>query len=74
MPIKQTTTELPNWHAPTILRRKAVEQITGLSRSSIYAGIKLGTFPTPIRLTANSVGWVAQEIEAWVQARIDRRK
>jgi hypothetical protein len=30
----------PNRHALAILRRKDVEQITGLSRSSIYAGIK----------------------------------
>lgn len=58
----------------SILRRKAVEQITGLSRSSIYAMVKDGTLPAPIRLSANAVGWVATEIEAWIQDKIDHRK
>ncbi|EMH2964040.1 AlpA family phage regulatory protein [Burkholderia multivorans] len=57
-----------------ILRRKAVEQITGLSKSSIYAGIQNGTFPIPIRLTANSVGWVSHEIQNWLQEKVDSRK
>ncbi|WP_186188802.1 helix-turn-helix transcriptional regulator [Burkholderia gladioli] len=56
-----------------ILRRKAVEQITGLSKSSIYAGIQNGTFPMPIRLTANSVGWIAQEIQNWLQGKMEHR-
>lgn len=57
-----------------ILRRKAVEQITGLSKSSIYAGIQNGTFPMPIRLTANSVGWVSHEIQNWLQEKVNSRK
>ncbi|MEQ5837947.1 AlpA family transcriptional regulator [Paraburkholderia acidicola] len=61
-------------HAITILRRKAVEKITGLSRSTIYAGILDGTFPPPVKLTSNSVGWLSDEIQAWVQDKIDRRK
>ncbi|WP_439671412.1 AlpA family phage regulatory protein [Cupriavidus necator] len=43
--------------ALTILRRKQVEQETGLSRSTIYARIKLGTFPAPIPLGPRCVGW-----------------
>jgi prophage regulatory protein len=57
-----------------ILRRKTVEEITGLSRSLIYEGIKDGTFPAPIKLTANTVGWLSHEIQAWIQDKIDRRK
>lgn len=53
-----------------VLRRRAVETITGLSRSTIYARMGAGTFPSPIRLGARSVGWLVEEIEAWVEARI----
>lgn len=66
-------TSLPTRHALAILRRKDVEQITGLSRSSIYAGIQKSTFPAPIRLSSKSVGWVANEVQAWIQEKIDRR-
>ena len=53
-----------------IARRKRVEARTGLSRSSIYAGIKAGTFPKPINLGPQSVGWLESEIDAWIRERI----
>jgi prophage regulatory protein len=53
-----------------ILRRRQVETITGWARSTIYQGIAEGRFPRPIRLGARSVGWLAQEIEDWIQSRI----
>ena len=53
-----------------IARRKQVESRTGLSRSSIYAGMAAGTFPKPIRLGAQSVGWLESEIDAWLHERI----
>jgi prophage regulatory protein len=55
---------------PRMLRRRAVEEMTGLSRSTIYARMHVGAFPTAIRLGGRSVGWLAQEIEAWILARI----
>ena len=55
----------------TILRRKQVQARTGLSRSTIYARVAAGTFPSPIDLGGGrAVGWVDAEIEAWVQSRI----
>lgn len=53
-----------------ILRRKQVEARTGLSRSTIYNGVKAGTFPKPIHLGAQSVGWVESEVDAWLRERI----
>jgi prophage regulatory protein len=53
-----------------ILRRKKVETKTGISRSSIYDGIKRGTFPKPIHLGQQSVGWLESEIDAWLLERI----
>lgn len=55
----------------TILRIADVRSRTGLGRSSIYAAIKAGEFPKPVSLSGRrSVGWIASEIEAWIQARI----
>jgi len=52
--------------ALTILRRKQVEAVTGLSRSTIYARIKAKTFPHAIALGPRSVGWRAGDIEAFL--------
>lgn len=68
--------------ALTILRRKQVEQRTGLSRSTIYGKIKLNpkrvkeydpTFPLPIKLGngAKAVGWVESEINDWLIVQLD---
>lgn len=50
----------------SILRRKQVEQRTGLSRSSIYLRIQESTFPKPVPLGARAVGWFEHEIEEWL--------
>lgn len=42
----------------TILRLPAVKAATGLSRSTIYERVRLGTFPAPVPLGRNSVGWM----------------
>jgi prophage regulatory protein len=57
----------------TILRRNRVEDRTGLSRSTIYLRIQEGTFPRPISLGAQAVGWLEHEIEAWLAACIENR-
>jgi len=54
-----------------ILRRKQVEARTGLSRSTIYARIKAGTFPSPVSLGPRAVGWIESDVQRWVSNRID---
>jgi prophage regulatory protein len=56
-----------------ILRRPAVTKRTGLASSSLYAAITRGEFPKPIKLTERSVGWLAREVDAWIEARAARR-
>jgi len=54
-----------------ILRRKQVETVTGLSRSTLYAEIKAGRFPKQVQLTSKRcVGWIADEIDSYIQTRI----
>ena len=54
----------------TILRRKQVEERTGLRRSTIYKHINAGTFPSPIALSGRAVGWLEEEIVEWLHDRI----
>lgn len=56
-----------------ILRRREVEARTGLGCSTIYDGIKAGTFPAPIQLGPKAVGWVESEINAWLATRVVAR-
>jgi prophage regulatory protein len=44
-------------------------QVTGLGRSSIYKGIKDGTFPAPIVLGRRAVGWIDGTISEWIESR-----
>jgi prophage regulatory protein len=56
---------------PTIiLRLPTVILRTGLSRSSIYKRISEASFPSPIRVGPRTMGFVEQEVEDWIQARI----
>lgn len=51
----------------SILRRKQVEQKTGLARSTIYDRMKAGVFPKPIQLgNSRVVGWIESEIDEWL--------
>ena len=56
-----------------ILRRKQVENRTGLSRSTIYLRLQEGTFPKPISLGPRAVGWLENEIDEWLVERIEKR-
>ena len=56
--------------ALTIIRRRAVESRTGLSRSTIYLRVAEGTFPAPVSLGARAVGWIESEISDWLASQI----
>lgn len=52
-----------------VYRRPEVEEITGLSRTSIYKMMNRGEFPRPVRLTKRAVGWPEKVIAEWLEAR-----
>lgn len=53
----------------SILRLPRVIERTGLSRSSVYAGVVRQTFPTPIKLGERAVGWLSIDIDKWLEER-----
>ena len=56
-----------------ILRLKDVISRTGLSRSSIYAYIAVGTFPRQFKIGLRSIGWLETEIDSWIVSRCSDR-
>lgn len=58
----------------TILRIIAVMGRTGLSRSSIYQKMAADEFPESINLGPRAIGWIADEVEQWIQERIDESR
>ncbi len=52
-----------------MLRAPEVMARTGLSRVTIWRRVRAGTFPAPTELGANSIGWPASEISAWIETR-----
>lgn len=60
--------------ATTILRLPTVKERTGLSRSTIYLRISEGRFPTPVSLGGRAVGWIEDEVNKWVTARIENSR
>ena len=55
------------------IRRPAVENRTGLSRSTIYLLMQNGQFPKPVRIGGRAVAWPEADVEAWLNARLAER-
>ena len=53
-----------------LLRLPEVMHRVGLGRSAIYAKIKCQEFPAPVRLGRRVLGWISDEIQGWIDARI----
>lgn len=61
----KTTPGGPPVKAEKLLRLPEVESLVALRKSSIYAGMKAGTFPPCVRLSARAVAWRESDIAAW---------
>lgn len=44
-----------------------VIKLTGLSRSSIYRGMRQGVFPATIQISTRSVAWNMADVQQWMQ-------
>jgi len=66
------TSPAPSLTLPTegLAKLPAVMNATGLPRSTIYARIKLGEFPAPVKLGERSVAWPVESVRAWIAERV----
>ena len=52
-----------------MIRMPEVAKTTSLSKSTIYDLIKANKFPRPKRLGKRAVGWLADDIQNWIENR-----
>lgn len=64
----------PTPHPAQFYRLPTLKQRLGVSGSSIWAWVKAGKFPKPIKLSENCTAWNAAEVEVWAQSRIAASK
>ena len=60
-------------HSSRILRRRAVQDLTGLTKPSLYRQINAGRFPRPVPLGKRAVGWLEDEVARWIAERVAER-
>ena len=59
--------------APRFLRVRDVLEMTGMSRSFIYAQMAEGIFPKQIHLAARTIVWNEREVVQWMEDRMASR-
>ena len=52
-----------------VLLLRAVLERVGIGKTAVYAAIKNGEFPAPIKLSARAVGWREADVEQWINER-----
>jgi len=52
-----------------ILRSHEVQEITGMSRTTIWRMERRGEFPSRVPLSGSSVGWRKSEVDDWLASR-----
>ena len=52
-----------------VLRLPQVLEKVSLSRATIYKMISRGEFPRPVQIGQRSVGWLPEEVNAWLESR-----
>ncbi|HCH5916176.1 TPA: helix-turn-helix transcriptional regulator [Vibrio alginolyticus] len=58
-----------------VLRVPEVLALTGArSRQTIYNWMEKGTFPKPIKIGPNSIGWLKSECDAWKEQLLKDRE
>lgn len=67
MEIKQNT-------SPIFYRLPQLKASLNVSGSSIWAWVKAGKFPKPVKLAENTTAWRATDIDEWVNSRISSSK
>jgi prophage regulatory protein len=53
-----------------LIRKPEIKERFGIPNSTLYDAIKAKQFPAPVKLSARSVGWLEEEVNAWLEARI----
>lgn len=52
-----------------MIKPSQIEDVTGLSMSTIWRREKEGSFPKRRKISQRRVGWLASEVEQWLNSR-----
>lgn len=52
-----------------LYRRRDVETLTGLPRTSLYRKISENDFPKPVKIGARAVAWKGADLIEWLEGR-----
>lgn len=52
-----------------IRQAQLIPQIIPFSPATLWRGVKDGTFPAPVKLSARVTAWRAEDVHAWMQSR-----
>ena len=55
-------------HSPRILRAAQLADMLGVHRTTLWRWEQTGTFPHRRRFGPQTVGWLAGEVEQWIQS------
>ena len=58
----------------SLQRLPIVKERTGKSRSTIYAEMKEGTFPKPVKIGKRAVAWPSNVIDKYIEDKIKDAK
>ncbi|HGO5397599.1 TPA: KilA-N domain-containing protein [Klebsiella oxytoca] len=61
-------------HQRKILRMREVMKRTGFGRAWIYRMIERGEFPAQIKIGRRAVGFIEQEVDNWINAKINKSR
>ncbi len=54
------------------IRVVEVMEMLAVSRTTLWRMVRAGGFPAPVQITVRSRGFVLEDVEAWMQARVDQ--
>jgi prophage regulatory protein len=54
-----------------IVRLPSVVERTGLSARTIRRLVETGSFPAPVKLSRQAIGWSSEALDAWIRGRIE---
>ena len=54
---------------PRLLRLRAVMELTGLSEAGVYAEMKAGRFPRPVKISRRAAAWREDHLITWLASR-----
>ncbi|XGA78580.1 AlpA family transcriptional regulator [Halomonas sp. CH40] len=54
-----------------LIKRREVQARTALANSTLYRLMQKGEFPQSIQIGPRSVAWVEDEVDQWIEERIE---